>query len=160
MTLFEYLSILGVVLGAGALVLNWANDTARGIDRAAVEEDIEELFTATADGFRAVDESIDELVNELNVERADVAAVLENHEESLNGAAADMVQTQQWIHLLQTLVKIHDDDKFHAARTPTRSDYQTASSSSDCLLKPFSYKIDDRRSPLDPYPLENGDDRS
>jgi hypothetical protein len=101
MTLFDFFSVLALGLSGLALVLGWLNEFSLRSDIVALNRKHDALYAAGADGFQAVDESLNRLRNAVGDALDTIDEVLGNHadalddhEASLDGAAADMVATQ------------------------------------------------------------------
>jgi hypothetical protein len=119
MTVHEVFSALALVLSVITFLMVWTSETARRIDQGVTDESIEDLYRhagaqyqASSNAFGATDERIDALEEALDEKFDDVDAELHEHDESLNGAAADMVLTQdlvtklfRYVHAVHMLTK-------------------------------------------------------
>ena len=94
MTMFDFAALLALILSAGALILAWTTDTRRQADEEAAEEEAQDVFEYFEDRIDALETALGQKFAGVDTELEDIQIELDDHDKSLNGAAAEMVETQ------------------------------------------------------------------
>ncbi len=159
MTLYDVLAVVGVVLGAGSLILSWFSDTNRQQRQEIDDESITDLYKFAAD----FEERLDALELALDEKFEQVDAELEEHDRSLDGAAANVVQIEaDTQHIWEKIFLLASAGKLlskaltshiylgHPMRAPFVNNQNFGET-----LKPLNvtYKFDDRKDPREPFPF-------